>query len=130
MFYVHVILMVTGFLLMIVGAGTAMVMRRKKWWLKIHKITGIAGTSLMVTAFAAGIIMVSQWGSGHFRIIHAWIGIITIILAILTPSLGMLQFKIKNMTGQLREKHRIAGRATVIMAFITILTGLWVAGIV
>ena len=130
MFYVHVILMITGFLLMIVGAGTAMLMRRKRWWLKVHKITGFTGASLMLIAFAAGIVMVSQWDTGHFRILHAWIGIGTILLVILAPTLGMLQFKIKNMTGQLREKHRIAGRATVIMAFITILTGLWVAGIV
>jgi hypothetical protein len=51
----------------------------------------------------------------------------TILLAFVTVGLGLLQFRLKKK--QLRIIHHWTGRATFIMQAITIMLGLYLAGI-
>jgi hypothetical protein len=129
-FYLHAGLMVAGFMLMVIGTGIAIFKRRERWWLRAHKTAGMLGASLIVLGLVAAILMVDQSGKEHIDVPHAWIGLVTVLFAIVTPSLGMLQFRIVGRAQQFREKHRWAGRITLISGFVTILAGLRIAGII
>jgi uncharacterized membrane protein YidH (DUF202 family) len=129
-FYLHVGAMSAGFLLMVVGAGIAGFQRRQRWWLKAHKTFGITGSFVMLLGLLAAFLMVDQDGNGHTRVPHAGFGLVMILLALITPVLGQLQFKIREKAKQLREKHRWSGRITLIFGLVTILSGLLAAGII
>jgi hypothetical protein len=53
-----------------------------------------------------------------------------IFLAFVTPVLGQLQFKIREKAKQLRDKHRLSGRVTLIVGLAAILSGLRAAGFI
>ncbi len=122
--------MIAGFLLMVAGAGIARFSRRQRWWLKAHKTMGSTGAFLILLGLAAGFLMVGQSDSGHIRAPHSWIGLLMIILSLVTPYLGMLQFKIPARAKRLKPQHRWAGRITLIVGAVTIFTGLLAAGII
>jgi hypothetical protein len=129
LFYGHVSLMVTGFLLMAAGVGIAMFLRQKRWWLKFHKTIGVTGVACLVAGFATAVAMVSQSGDGQFKAPHAWMGLATLLVAVAAPIVGQLQFKIRSKTQPLRLAHRWAGRVTLAMTFLAALSGLRIAGI-
>lgn len=129
-FYLHVGTMGTGFLMMAAGAGIARLQRQQRWWLKAHKTFGIMGSFVMLLGLVAALLMVDQSDGGHIRVPHAWVGLVMVFLAFMTPVLGHLQFKIKEKAKQLREKHRLSGRITIIVGLVTILSGLGAAGII
>jgi len=128
--HLHAGSMIAAFLLMSVGAGIARYQRHRRWWLKAHKTAGITGSAAVLLGLAAAIIMVAQSGSGHIRVPHAGAGLITILLAIMTPALGQMQFTIREKAKVLGVRHRWCGRCTLIIGLPTILSGLWVAGII
>lgn len=128
--YLHAGAMGAGFLLMATGAGIAGFHRQQRWWLKAHKAFGMTGSFVMLPGLVAAFLMVVQEGSGHIRVPHAWGGLAMIFLAFITPVLGQLQFKIREKAKQLREKHRLSGRITLIVGLATFLSGLRVTGII
>ena len=129
-FYLHAGAMVLGFLFMSAGVGIARFQRRKRWWLKAHKTAGSAGPAVMLFGLAAAFLMVEDAGSGHIQVPHAAIGLVTMLLALLTPLLGHLPFRIPQKARALREKHRWSGRVTLAVGSITILSGLYISGII
>jgi hypothetical protein len=74
--------------------------------------------------------MVSQSGEGHVKVPHAWLGMATVFVAVTTPILGQLQFKIRARIQQLRIMHRWFGRLTLVMVLLTLLSGLRTAGVI
>jgi hypothetical protein len=131
LFLIHAALMAMGFLLIFSALIVAMTQRRKRWWLKIHRAIGLTGDSLLllgaITAVAA---VASTPGGHHFRTPHTWLGVLTISVALITPALGLLQFRIPQKAGTLRVYHRLFGRLLNLMAPIAILLGLRVAEII
>jgi uncharacterized membrane protein len=131
LFLIHAALMTAGFLFVFTALIVAMTQRRKRWWLKIHKAIGLTGGSIIllgaVTAVAA---VASTPEAHHLRTPHTWLGVLTLFLAIITPTLGLLQFRLPGKTETLRVVHRLFGRLLNLIAPVTIFLGLRVAGII
>ena len=126
---IHASLMVIGFILMIVGITLAKVFKKKKWWLKNHKILGILGAVISIAGLVMAFIMVSLGSGVHFRVPHAFLGILAIIFAILAPGLGSAQFKVKKNKAKIRFAHRWVGRIAAVLMLINIISGLILVGI-
>lgn len=122
----HATLMTIGFILLILAITISTGMRKKKWWLKTHRSLGFLGSTFAVLGLLMGLYMVSVWGSPHFRVPHAFLGITTIILAITQPILGFMQPKSK----KIRPMHRWLGRIVVILMFFSIIAGMSQAGVI
>lgn len=127
-FYTHVAFMGTGLLLMAVGIFVARFLRKKHWWLRLHRPAGITGAFCLGAGFAAAVVMVSQGGGGHFTVPHAWLGLAAVLFAVSTPVLGHLQFKIRSQIQQLRRWHRRTGYISLFLGILTFFSGLAVAG--
>jgi hypothetical protein len=126
---IHAAFMVVGFILMIIGITISKVFKKKKWWLKTHKMLGILGAVFSVAGLVMAFIMVSLGSGVHFRVPHAYFGILAIIFAILAPSLGLAQFKIKKNKAKIRFAHRWVGRIAATLMLVNILIGLTLVGI-
>ena len=122
--------MSVGFLLLATGAGIARFQRQRRWWLNVHKTAGRTGAAAMLVGLFAAFMMVGRSGSGHIQVPHAGIGLVVILSASMTLILGQLQFKIRDMARQFREKHRWSGRITLIVGLAAILSGLRTADII
>ncbi|HEY5496737.1 MAG TPA: hypothetical protein VIK19_00230 [Syntrophales bacterium] len=129
-FYSHVLFMTAGLLAMTAGVSVARFLRRKSWWLKIHRTAGITGAACLSAGFAEAVVMVFQSGDGQFKVPHAWLGLATVLCAVAAPILGHLQFKIRSKIQHLRLWHRRTGYAALILTLLSVLSGLVVAGII
>ena len=131
LFFIHAALMAAGFLFVFSALIVAMTQRRKRWWLKIHKAIGLTGGSLLLLgAITAAAAVASTPEGHHLRTPHTWLGVLTVSLAIITPALGLLQFRIPQKAGTIRVVHRLFGRLLNLIAPITIFLGLRVAEII
>lgn len=128
LFQWHAALMMVGCCFIFTAVLAAMTQRRKRWWLKAHRVAGLAGTTLMLCGAAAAFSAVALAEETHVRTPHAWIGILTLATAAVTPLLGFLQFRMRQQAGRLRSAHRFCGRLLTGAALITILLGLRLIG--
>jgi amino acid transporter len=129
LFLTHSGLMVTGFLLMVAGVIIARYQKKKRWWLKTHKILEISAVLAVTVAFFCGIWMVSLSGDPHFAIRHAYVGLAVFVLSAITLVIGLLQLRVRGMAARLRPVHRWMGRTTILLFFLNIFLGLSLAGI-
>jgi hypothetical protein len=125
----HAVLMIAGFLLLTTGMLIARYMKREQWWLKAHKTMGISGALFVISGLFMAIYMVSSSTGVHFRVPHTYLGVIIIIFVGMTPILGYAQLKSESRGMKIRTIHRWSGRITLVLMFITILSGLSLAGI-
>ncbi len=127
----HIALMSTAALSMLTGIVAARYFRKKKWWLKAHKTLNIAGLVLALAGFAVAAAMVQASGGPHFRVTHAVLGLVGLLLLLSTPFLGFKIFKVKGKEkiARLKTAHRWLGRLTASMLLISALAGLLLAGI-
>jgi hypothetical protein len=130
LFYAHAVAMAAGFLLIAAGFVVVRFYRQNRAWLKIHKTAGIIGSLCFLMGLTAAVAMVSQAGEGHVKVPHAWLGMATVFVAVTTPILGQLQFKIRARIQQMRIMHRWFGRLTLVMVLLTLLSGLRTAGVI
>ena len=131
LFLLHAVLMGAGFLLALSGMLIAMTQRRKRWWLKVHRIVGLTGTAAMLLGAAAAVAAVASLPKPHhFGTPHTWVGALTVTLAAGASALGLLQFRIPAKAASFRAFHRLAGRLVNLIAPIAILLGLRVAEII
>ena len=131
LFLIHAALMAAGFLFVFTALIVAMTQRRKRWWLKIHKAIGLTGGSLMLLGAVTAVVAVASTPEGHhLRTPHTWLGGLTVLVAIITPTLGLLQFRIPGKVETLRVIHRLFGRILNLIAPVAILLGLRVAKII
>ena len=68
----------------------------------------------------------------HLRVLHSWIGLVTVVLMIFTPLLGHFMLKIRKVprrAKRARAVHRWIGRVTLLLMAATIVLGLMQAGI-
>ncbi|MEE9116859.1 MAG: hypothetical protein V3U09_08185, partial [Thermoplasmata archaeon] len=121
----HATLMSIGFVLLVVTIVISTSMRKKKWWLKAHMSLGFLGAIFAILGLLWGLYMVSTWGAPHFRVPHAFLGLITITFAVIQPILGFLQSKSK----KIRQVHRWMGRGLVMLMLLTMIAGLYQAGV-
>jgi Eukaryotic cytochrome b561 len=126
--YLHAGFMITGLTLMMAGVFIARFMRKKPWWLRVHRAVGICGALSIALGFSTAVYMVAASGDEHFEVLHAWAGAVIILAAMATPILGQLQFTLKNRRTELRNAHRWAGAMTLILIPLNMISGLVLAG--
>ena len=127
--YVHGGFMVTGFSLMAAGFAVARFLRKKRFWLRTHRALGLSGASSIGLGFLTALYMVSDFGGDHFAVLHAYVGAVTVFLSAMTPTLGQLPFVLRSRAAEIRTWHRWSGAMTLLMVFLTILSGLVQAGV-
>jgi hypothetical protein len=131
LFLLHASLMGTGFLLALSALFIAMTQRRKRWWLRVHRPLGLAGTVTMLLGAAAAVAAVTALPKpAHFASPHTWVGGLTVVLAAGASTLGFLQFRIPAKAADFRAFHRLVGRLVDLIAPIAILMGLRAAEII
>jgi len=129
---VHAVLMATAFVLLFLGIFFPRYLKRKKWWLKMHRRIGIAGGTIGVAGVAMAVYMIFQTTRVHLQVLHSYVGLITIILIVFTPFLGHFMLKIRKAPGRAKRArafHRWVGRVTLLFMAATIVLGLFQAGI-
>jgi len=122
--YTHAGMMITGLLVLLCGILIARFMKKKTWWLKTHRTFGITGAVIVILAFIVEAFQISLTGKPHFRVLHAYVGITTICIAILTPVIGLSQFKLRESIATIRLLHVLTGWITIILMVINTLLGL------
>ena len=127
---VHAFLMSASFMLMLTGMLVSRYYKKKRGWLKTHRLLEWFGAASGILGFAIAIYMVSVSTGVHFRVVHSIVGLITIISMTLNPILGynILRKKRDHKPGY-RILHRWIGRTMLIGMLVTILLGLFLAGI-
>ena len=96
----HAGLMILALCIMLTGAIIASFMKKQAWWLKIHRSLGITGVILFLIAVAAIAMHITLTERAHFRIPTPGSDSLP-LYAVLTPTLGFLQFKVKNVAAKL-----------------------------
>ena len=122
---IHAAGMVCSFLMLVSGVIIARTMREKRWWFKAHRALGILGSAFAVFGVGTIIFVLSVMYGGHFVVPHAYLGISTLILALVTPVLGFLQPR----SGMVRTIHPWWGRTVMVLMAVTITVGLFTAGL-
>lgn len=127
---IHLSVRSLAFAFMTSGIFIARYLKKKRWWLKIHRWFGIAGASLAVVGLVVAIFMVSARSGIHLRVAHSWFGAVTTALIIVSPLFGQTFLKVKKDLKPLyRHVHRWVGRAAILLMFGTIVLGLFQAKI-
>jgi hypothetical protein len=132
LYRVHGALMSTSFVLLFIGMFFPRYLKKKKWWLKIHRRIGISGAVIGVVGIGIAVYMIARTTGVHLRVLHSWIGLATIILMIFTPFLGHFMLKIRKVPARAKKAravHRWIGRVTLLFMAATIVLGLLQAGI-
>ncbi|OPY08233.1 MAG: Eukaryotic cytochrome b561 [Syntrophaceae bacterium PtaB.Bin038] len=120
----HAGFMIAGLVLMTAGVTTARLMRKRPWWLRVHRALGACGALSVLFGVSAAVAMVAGFGGPHFQVLHAWVGAVAAFFAVATPALGQLQFVTRQRRAEVRKLHRWAGAMTLILLFLNILSGL------
>lgn len=126
---IHASLMMLTGCLLLTGAFIARLLKKKPWWLKAHRSIAITGVVLFLIAVVSIAIQITITERTHLRVPHSWVGLTTLIFILLTPALGFLQLKIKNMAAKLRVFHRWSGRITISLMIINVILGLLLIGV-
>lgn len=122
--YAHAGLMCIGFLFLLAGFIIVRFMKRKVWWLKIHRVCGISGASCAVLGFCAAFLDIALAGGQHLSIPHSYIGIVAVILVIAAPVLGFMQFRFREHMRAIKRLHIWSGRTALVLMLINIMLGL------
>ncbi|MGD2250901.1 MAG: hypothetical protein PVF58_21080 [Candidatus Methanofastidiosia archaeon] len=126
---VHAGLMSVGLIFMLVTVSNVLTKSPKAWWLKAHKITGAVGSICIVLGLFIAGYMVSQTGGPHLRVLHGYLGLLTVILTVVTPFIGLKALTWRKKWPKLRLVHIWISRITLVLIIVTIISGMWQAGL-
>jgi hypothetical protein len=126
---IHAGFMSIGLLLMLGAVFNVLNKTPKTWWLKAHKTVGGLSVLLVIIGLVTAVYMVSLSSGGHFKVVHAYMGIITLLFSVMTPLVGFITLKKRENRLATRRMHILFGRITVILILVTIISGLLQAGV-
>lgn len=129
LFY-HAGLVIAGFIVAAAGITVARYMKRKSWWLATHRGLASAGIFLILSGIIVAIIKVKLRGGSHLAFPHAYVGAAIFVFALLTPLLGVLQFRIRQQAARIRIMHRWSGRLLILLLALNVLSGLIITGVI
>ena len=128
---VHMILMSLSFALLLAGMVVSAFMKKKKWWLTVHRRLQWTGGISGIAGLAIAVYMVSVGSGLHFRILHSIIGLVGIVMIVSGLVVGLLIFKVSNDKKKaFRLVHRWLGRVILALMAIIIVSGLNIAGVI
>ena len=125
----HAVLMGFGMGLLAAGMFVAR-MKKQKWWLKDHRAVMLAGAALTVSGLAYGFYMIQDSTGVHYRVLHSYLGLLSILLTASMAASGLVLLKIAKNHPAARPAHRWLGRATLLVLLVTVLMGLVQAGVI
>lgn len=128
LFTLHLLLMPIATAGIIAGVSAAIFFRKKKNWLKIHKLLNSTGILVMSFGITMAFIYISGSGGRHLNGLHQTIGVTALIVAFVTLLLGFHQFKAKNKP-LVRTMHRWLGRFSLLLILTAITLGLMLINI-
>lgn len=122
---VHALALSLSFVCMLAGMLISRYMKKKRWWLKVHRALGVSGAVLGVGGVAAMTVMLSLLSASHMRILHSYLGLLTVMGMLAAPVLGQVMLKIRGGRKALPlAVHRWLGRLVILLMAATILLGL------
>jgi hypothetical protein len=122
----HNITLTISFLMIVWAMLVARYLKKRRWWLKVHKNLMLYGVGLGIIGIISAEYLLFSTSVGHFRIIHSYFGTAAVFTLICTPVIGQLILKGKRENKPFfRILHRWVGRAALIMTFISIVLGLF-----
>lgn len=127
---VHAAAMCASFLLLLAGMFFPRFFKHRKWWLKVHRRIGAAGGVLGLLGVGLATYTVARTTGVHLRLPHSWVGLITLVLIVVTPTYGQLMLKIRAKGKRYRSVHRWIGRLTLLAMATTIVLGLFAYGVI
>lgn len=122
----HNITLSIAFIMMLFAMYVARYMKRKRWWLKLHRRLMIIGVVLSVLGILAVEYIIFRAGGAHFRISHSWLGMIAIVLLVINPFYGRLILRsARERKPFFKVVHRWIGRLALATTLATIIYGLF-----
>jgi len=121
--------MTLGFLVLLSSSLIERYLKRRQWWLKAHKMTGILGAILFISGLLMANYMVSVSTGVHFRVPHAYLGATIIVLVVTNQILGYAQLKFRSKAAKIRSAHRWSARIALVLILINMVSGLLLVGI-
>lgn len=121
---IHIALMAGSFLLIAAGVLVAMFLRKNPAWLKRHKALNASGAALALAGYFCAVVGIFLAQGEHFRVIHAWVGLVVIACVLITPLLGQMIFAVGAQAAQLRPWHIRFGRTTLALMVVNIVLGI------
>lgn len=128
--YTHATLMIAAFVGLFVGFVVARFLKRRRWWLKVHRSIGLTGAIFVLVGLGAVVLQITLTGRSHFRIPHSYFGMLVVFLTLATPTLGLAMMKAQDRAARLRNYHRWSGRITLVLMFVNIVAGLKLIGVI
>ena len=118
-YMIHILLMITAFMLFISGWYLVRFKRKRTWWLKGHRILNSLGFVLAVVAFTVIFGFKLYLASGHFNGIHSIAGIAALVFFLFTPLFSTIYGKRK----YLLKYHPWLGRLALLTAAAAVILG-------
>jgi hypothetical protein len=119
----HASFVILGFALLVWGMAVAR--RKETGWPKKHKLLGLSGVIFSIAGMTTAAYMISAASQPHFKVPHAYLGSLVILLLIITPALGLLQLKAAKERGaRIRGVHRLFGRTVLLLMALNMLFGM------
>lgn len=128
--YIHASFMLAGFILMFAGMITARYLKKRLWWLVLHKLFGITGVCCLLLGISLISIHLHLINAGHLNISHAYLGVFIALVSVITPVMGYMQLKIHRITQKIKPVHRLSGRFVIVLMGVNIVSGLYLTGLV
>jgi hypothetical protein len=126
---VHMVLMIVAAICFTTGITAAMFLRKKSYWLKMHKRFNATGFFLLLTGGVMAFTNILINDGSHFDGLHQLFGLSSIILTSITLLFGFYSFKAANKVAA-RAAHRWLGRVSFLLILATLIIGLIFAGII
>ncbi len=131
---IHLILMISVFIISFVAGLIAKFLRKKNWWLMTHKLLNQIKTIFAIFGFIIAILMVNNFKMNHFSTIHGIIGLLVFAFIIIQSSAGFIInnkflsnlkiIKEKGFQKILRFIHKKAGLIIILFILVNVIIGL------
>jgi hypothetical protein len=125
----HAILMVTGILFIIAAGLLPVYGRRIPGWYRIHIITAVAGSILVIPAVFLVFRVPYLSATPSSFTVHVFLGILLILSLLAALFLALIRGRAGPHKAAIRSAHLWAGRAFIILVLVNILIGLSAVGI-
>jgi hypothetical protein len=118
----HMIMVFAGVMSLAGGAFTARYLKQRMGWVDLHKKLALTGVAFVLAGISIAAYMVSIYMETFFvREMHAYLGASVFAFLIVTPTLGIMQFRSKDK--RIHTMHRWSGRITIMLILFTIIAG-------
>jgi len=124
----HAALLSAGLVVLVAGMFVAR-LRTQRWWMKGHRAVMLAGAALAATGLLYGYFMVQEATGMHLRVPHSFLGVLSLVMTLGMTASGLVVLRVARKHPSMRPVHRWAGRATILLLVLTVLSGLVQAGV-